>query len=529
MRSPRFLATLVVLVVGCTKPPTPEELAEQTASDLDAFWQEALATARITNVMKVRDEFWTNIEGLQRNPPSSRPVIPDSSFSNDLVADAKVLTKRVFTSANVTQQGTSSISFRVTGTDLCTPLRGGVTADTRCVTQIDKLKLAIRVSGINGGYQMELLVNDTLPVGTVQIVKGVSVAATADLANARPAAEFINSTLGMDSPFSGTTMDGAGTVEGKLFKHGPSDFEVTVTFSTDLSGTLTDNRGVTRSAKSAARNPVFALRIDGQNKHITSTIDIGSSEYRAVWSDFFYSNPQLTTPMIWALSGGTLKADLKDDGPRSFTGIGVGQGANTLSFGNDVVASVTLNPSSQNRFDLDFGSGSSGLYAVTVRPGIAFNLSFNFQVVANAGMTGIDQNLLSSSFLYELSSSDQAPKFELNRPATNIDASVKLANGTVTLSGNGSPRAFSAVSCMAFRNYLSSGMNPFLDIWMRCEECMSNQCGGPAICGPTNCAGCCSGNVCYSGINNSQCGSSGLACVDCTATASLCNASRQCM
>src|SRR4051794_32392753 len=100
MRIVLLAAPLTLLAFGCASPPTPEQLAKTTADDLDNFWQEAVATARITNTMAVRDELFTNLEAMQRYPSSSRPVIPDSSETNNAFDDLRVLTKRVFTQAN---------------------------------------------------------------------------------------------------------------------------------------------------------------------------------------------------------------------------------------------------------------------------------------------------------------------------------------------------------------------------------------------------------------------------------------------
>jgi len=476
MRILSLAASVALLSSACGKPPTPEELAEQTSTDVDNFWQEAVATARITNTMTVRDELFTTLEGLQRYPSSSRPVLPDSSTTSDAFADFKVLAKRVFSQANLLESGGTTARFRISGNDVCTPLRGNFNVDTTCVKNVDSLKMAIRAVGGTAGVDLTFLVNDTIEVGTVQILKGVSVSATVDLANARAASEFFNSSLGMESPFRSVTFDGTGKVEVKLKKFGPSDFEASVSFLTALTGSITDNQGFTRSGASAARSPVFALRIEGPAKSVTTTVDVGASEFRGLWSDFF--DDKLKSPMFWALSGVGVKAAVKDGGARTAT-IWVGGGGNTLSFGNDQVVSFTLNPNAQNRFDLDFSTGSSGLSAVTVRPGILAALAFNLQPVAAAGSMSIDPAILNATYSYDLASSDNAPKLELTKPTMMLDASWRLTNGKLTLSGSGTPRVFTGPQCVAFRqSSLSTGMNPLLDFWMKCEECTAGQCGG---------------------------------------------------
>lgn len=50
----------------------------------------------------------------------------------------------------------------------------------------------------------------------------------------------------------------------------------------------------------------------------------------------------------------------------------------------------------------------------------------------------------------------------------------------------------------------------------------------PLPCGPKTCSGCCLGNVCTTGTSQQQCGSGGLACVDCGAKNQVCTTSQTC-
>jgi hypothetical protein len=56
--------------------------------------------------------------------------------------------------------------------------------------------------------------------------------------------------------------------------------------------------------------------------------------------------------------------------------------------------------------------------------------------------------------------------------------------------------------------------------------CQGGACQVP-VCGPANCAGCCSGNTCVLGIDNTACGQAGAQCNDCTPGGQVCQA-RQC-
>ena len=462
----RLFPLAVLLVLGCAPPPTPQELVAKTSTDVQDFWKQALATARITNTMRVRDEFFTNIEGLQKSTPSSRPTIPEATGSEDTFADVSIITTRVFTDANVTVRGGSQLTFRLTGKDLCTPLHGFLAPDSKCVANVDNLKMAVRADAGSNGVTVTWLLNDTIELGSVEILTGTAVAVKVDLGNAQKASEFVNATLGQDSPFTRLTFVGAGKVEARLRKWGPSDFEASLSILSDVSGTVTDENGFSRSGKSPARSPLIAGRIDGIQKVLTATVDVGSSEFRGLWSDFFDS--KLKTPMTWALAGLTLKAMLKDGGDRTVTGISFGDAASTLKYAETTVASVDLNPLDKRRFDLAITTGSGGLDAFTVRPAILGTLALTLQTVANAG-SNIDSALLNSTYEYDFTASDKTPQFELIRPTQNINAGWKITDGNFSLSSPSfSPaQTFTAPNCMTFRSGgpLMPNQSPLLELF----------------------------------------------------------------
>lgn len=465
MRRHLPFALLGVFFLACGKPPTPEELAAQTTTDVEDFWKEAVATARITNTMQVRDELFSNIEGVQRYPGSSRPTIPDSSTTTEAFGDFRTIATRVFKEGNVTERGGTMLTFRVTGMDFCTPVHGTSTASSTCVANVDKLKLLIRASAGSSGTDLTLLLNETIELGTVQIQKGVSFGVTVDLGNAQKASEFVNTTLGRDSPFTRLTFVAAGKVEAKLKKWGPSDFEATVSFLSDVSGTVTDDVGYTRSGKSPSRAPLASARIDGPNKTLTASVDVGATEYRGIWADFF--DYKIKSPMTWTLAGLTLRASAKDGGARTVTGLSFGDGSSTLKFGEVVVAAFDFNPNAKRQVDLELSTGGSGLDALTVRPGISSTVALTLQAVANAGQQ-VDATLLNSTYQYVLSASDNAPQFELTRVTQSQDGAWKLTHGSVALStpAGGSTRTFNAVSCMTFRTrQLMSNENALLDLF----------------------------------------------------------------
>lgn len=53
-------------------------------------------------------------------------------------------------------------------------------------------------------------------------------------------------------------------------------------------------------------------------------------------------------------------------------------------------------------------------------------------------------------------------------------------------------------------------------------------CTGTPSCGPANCDGCCIGDICIPGFDDTACGLKGVQCTNCGATGSACSAARTC-
>ena len=86
----------------------------------------------------------------------------------------------------------------------------------------------------------------------------------------------------------------------------------------------------------------------------------------------------------------------------------------------------------------------------------------------------------------------------------------------------GSPACVSGTSTLACGN----GGAACINCAMKGEACNpATKACVSAPCGPNDCLGCCAGSSCVPGQSNTQCGSGGLSCTDCTTTGELCNPS----
>lgn len=87
---------------------------------------------------------------------------------------------------------------------------------------------------------------------------------------------------------------------------------------------------------------------------------------------------------------------------------------------------------------------------------------------------------------------------------------------------NGQLACVSGVSSLA----CGGGGAKCLDCTQNGQVCDANKhaCEN-APCGPNNCKGCCAGSTCVNSQSDSQCGTGGLSCTDCTQQKEVCNAS----
>ncbi|HEY1958525.1 MAG TPA: hypothetical protein VGH28_23065 [Polyangiaceae bacterium] len=111
-----------------------------------------------------------------------------------------------------------------------------------------------------------------------------------------------------------------------------------------------------------------------------------------------------------------------------------------------------------------------------------------------------------------------------NHACGNIQPTCDVTNcstGCCTLF-NGQLACVSGVSSLA----CGVGGAKCLDCTQNGQVCDPNQhaCEN-APCGPNNCKGCCAGTTCVTSESDTQCGTGGLSCTDCTQQKELCNAS----
>jgi hypothetical protein len=343
-----LLFSILVLAVGCGAP-TPKEVAEQASDDVRQLVRDALATGNQTNNWKSIDDAFVN--------GGTRPKVPEaSSADSSLDLYAKFAT-RIFDEKNVVSSGGGATVFGLTGTLLCSGPDGTTRPDSKCVTQIDSLKLQLKVSG---GLDLTLLVGpEALQPLTLRLRAKKSIAVEYDYAQVEKALVFVNSTLTTDSPFNGLGVVAKGKLEWKLEKNGADDFTLSQSVLEALSIEVTDKMGISRGGSLEARSPMLALRVEGPARKITATVDVGRAEYHGLYRDLF--GVKGNAPGVLSIAGLTGQLIFEDGKTHSLKGLGIGNGQTFLSYAGKNVFTLDFNRDSGRKVDLSWATSVAGV------------------------------------------------------------------------------------------------------------------------------------------------------------------------
>jgi hypothetical protein len=393
---------------------------------------------------------------------------------DDTADDLKTwLRQRVLADANLESQSHDQAVYLLHGDPTCLPLpRAGddpgvvLTPNQRCVDQLAKLSVRVVLSEDGDGVRLTIQVGpDRLELSSV-IIHSNLLAIEANLPKTKAASDFIEHTLGTDSPMGSTTFE---ALEGVVRVSLQKDGEKKVTFAYAVPAAI---HVATRSAdgtlgpdvRLAASNPTFALTGDGVAKTATITTNLGALDVLTNW------DPQGTgaTPnrdlhvAVGALTGATTFKE----GVQELVGKGYGIGATKISVRGASIFDLDLNPSDMRRFDLDVTIDGAGQPHFTVTPRFDLTLGFHFaQVAADyARENQPPAHLLDEVYGFRLDGGG-APVSVTNVPATATFAGgLGVSGGTLTISSNkvADPIVVPAGKCLVHVANPPPGAHPLL-------------------------------------------------------------------
>lgn len=388
---------------------------------------------------------------------------------DDTADDLKLwLRERVLADENLESKDMDQAVYLLHPNPTCRALpRAGDPPDTvpqlssSCVDDLTKLQVRVLLGADGDGVRLTVVVGpDRLELSSV-IIHSNLLAIETNLPKTRVATQYIDQTLGQQSPMGGDDIETlSGVVRVSLEKEG----EKKVTFAIAVPSAI---RVATRSngqpgpdVSLAASNPAFSLAADGVAQTATARMNLGALDVLTNWDpagSAVTKNRDLHVA-IGALTGSTTFTEGMDQ----LTAKGLGIGATSVVVRNKAtIFDLGLNPSDSHRFDLVVSLDAAGQPRFAVTPRFDLSMGFHFGLVANdfPRESQPASYLLDETYRILLDAGGAAATVTAAPATTTFGGGLAVGPGTLTLSSSkvATPIVVPAGKC------LTSASNPPAD------------------------------------------------------------------
>lgn len=454
----RTYAPLAVLFLLACQPPTPQEVAAQTASDVDALLTGALDTARSTNTWSSIDSAYSIAQPA--GTITTRPTVPQNASTGDTMRFLRYYSQRIFTEANV-EPGSRGTIFIIRGSDICTSPDRPTATDSDCIRRVDEAQLKVRVGG---NIDLALQVGpERIEPFQLQLRGGKAIAYVVDLALSQKAYLFLSKAFGAAMPE--WAFEARGRYEMRLDRNAVSDYSLSLSVLDDISFAVTDKNGVRRAFTTERRAPMWSVRLDGSRRVAIFGIDIGRTQWDGVGSDLF--DQRLTGPLHAELAGYTLQTTFSDGATEQrATGVSLGQGTSFIQYAGQTVLTLDVNDQTGRRFDIAMRNTPQNTTQFEVTPSFDLSASFAFSALAPATSHDAFQN---ARYTASWKGSDRSVMAEWSRASGTFPQQLKLVSGGLQLTSSRPgdlPRQFLQGMCLGSKQSAPGSMpHPILDLF----------------------------------------------------------------
>jgi len=331
-----------------------------------------------------------------------------------------------------------------------------------CVDQLTKLQVRVLLRADGDGVRTTVVVGPDRLELSAFIIHSDLLAVETDLAKSYQASQYVDQTLGDDSPMDMTRFEAlSGRVRSSLHKDG----EKKVTFAESILNaihvaTVDSSGALGPDVKLGASDPTIALTADGVAQALTLKVATGALDVAGKW------DPKGGAPAnrdlhvaIGPLTGETTFTE-GDDRLRSQ---GIGIGSTTVSVHDAQVFDLGLNPSDGHKFDLTVSLNDAGEPRYEVTPRYDLSLGFHFGLVASEFSSPPASYVLDED--YEIRLEGSAPA-TVEAVAANgaFGGGLKVVAGVLTLSSNKAtePVTVPAGKCLTGGATPPAGAHPVL-------------------------------------------------------------------
>jgi len=456
MRTYRYASLAVLLLLGC-QPPTPQEVAAQTAADVDALITGALDTARSTNS-------WSSLDSTYAiNQPtgtvSTRPTVPPGASTGDTMRYLRWYSQRIFTEANA-EPGSNGRIFIIRGTDICTSPDQPTATDSDCIRRVDQAQLKVRVGG-NIDLALQVGPERLEPV-QLQLRGGKAIAYVVDLALSQRAYTFLATALGTAMP--DFAFEARGRYEMRLDRLGQSDYQASVSVLDDIFFAVTAKNGVRRAfSTERGASPLLSVRLDGARRVAIVSIGAGKTTWDGVGSDFFDSYH--TGPLHAELAGLTMTTTYTDGATEQrISNLSLGSGTSFIQYSGLNVLTLDVNEVTGRRFDLAMRNTLQNTTQFEVTPSLDVNAAFAFSSLGPA----YNEAFQNARYALSWKGDGKSVIAEWSRPSGNLGGQLRLMQGGLSLTSSRPadlPRQFLQGMCIGPKQSPGYMPHPILDLF----------------------------------------------------------------
>jgi hypothetical protein len=337
---------------------------------------------------------------------------------------------------------------------------------TKCVDDLTKLQVRVVLRADGDGVRLTIEVGpDKLELSSF-IIHSNLLAVEANLPKTYNAIQFIDMTLGAQSPMNGTELEAlTGVVRVSLEK----EAEKKVTFAIAVPSaihvaTRTASGGLGPDVRLAATNPTFALTVDGVAKTATSTENLGALDVLTNW------DPQGTGAApnrdLHVAVGGLTGAVTFTDGVQELAMKGLGIGATSIAVRGTPIFDLDLNPADMRRFDLDITLDAAGEPHFAVTPRFDLSMGFHFAAIASdyAPQSQPASYVLDETYRIRLDDGGAAATLFPVPATTTFGGGLEVGAGTLTISSSkvADPITVPAGKCLVHVANPPAGAHPIL-------------------------------------------------------------------
>ena len=317
--------------------------------------------------------------------------------------------------------------YRLRGASVC---ESDGTVDAECAAQIDdaQIRFSAVVAG-EDGLDIALAIGPQRAEPLTLELRPDRVSLALDLGAARDAIAF----LAGDQAELPEVMEGVLALS--LIVHGQDDvsIEAAVREAVRVDALLPGMDEPFRLS-TAAKDPVFAVRMNGPASELTWDLDLGRTDLSMPWSQV--STNAAGRLFSMSLGGMSASTTLRADATAAtITNIGLGDGTTTLKVDDHTLVAIDLNADAGRRYDLTIEPSESGMPTLLLDPGFDLSVAFDLQPLADAGDL-VESYMLSET--YRIALTGDAPAIQ--PVEASLDGSfaggLRVTGGTLEISSS---------------------------------------------------------------------------------------------